>query len=113
VVEDQPDTRETLKLLLAMHGHEVEVAGDGVEGLRKAVSFHPDVGLFDIGLPLCDGYELARGVRARLGEGPFLIALTAYTSAEDRKKSLEAGFNVHLAKPADPGELCQLILDGR
>jgi CheY-like chemotaxis protein len=46
-------------------------------------------------------------------KGPFLIALTADTLAEDRKKSLEAGFNVHLAKPADPGELCQLILDGR
>jgi DNA-binding response OmpR family regulator len=113
VVEDQADTRETLRLLLDLHGHEVEVARDGLEGLQKAVSFQPEVCVFDIGLPLCDGYQLAQEVRASLGQGPFLIALTAYTSAEDQRKSTEAGFDLHMAKPADPSELCRLVQAGR
>lgn len=109
IVEDQSDARETLKVLLGLHGHEVEVAGDGLEGLQKAVSFQPDVCVFDIGLPLCDGYQLARDVRATLGASPFLIALTAYGSAEDQQRSSSAGFNLHLVKPADPHQLCQLV----
>src|SRR5262249_43756013 len=64
VVEDQPDTRTTLGLLLEMSGYEVRLAADGAEGVRIALTWRPDAIVSDIGLPVLDGYELARRVRA-------------------------------------------------
>jgi two-component system, sensor histidine kinase len=109
VVEDNPDGRETLRLLLGLWGHQVEVAEDGLRGVQKALDWRPDVAIVDIGLPLLDGYEVARRVRARLKGKVRLIALTAYGSPEDRAWALASGFDYHLVKPCDLRELLQLL----
>lgn len=99
-----------IRLLLEMRGFQVEEAGDGPEGVRKALDWHPEVAVVDIGLPVFDGYEVARQLKAALGGGIRLIALTAYGRPEDRQRAFEAGFDVHLTKPADPDELCRHLL---
>lgn len=101
VVEDNPDSRETLRLLLNLWGHQVEVAEDGVTGVEKALGWEPEVAVVDIGLPKMDGYEVARHVRAALRDRIFLIALTGYSQYQDRQQALDAGFDVHMTKPAD------------
>ena len=66
--------------------------------------------LVDIGLPKLDGYEVARKVRAELGaEGPALIAMTGYGQPEDRRRAIDAGFDAHLAKPADVRDVLRAI----
>jgi two-component system CheB/CheR fusion protein len=109
VVEDNPDSRQTLCLLLSLWGFQVEQAEDGEEGLRKALEWRPEAAVVDIGLPRLDGYEMARQVRQGLGEPILLIALTGYNQPGDRQRSFEAGFNHHLAKPADLAELSRLL----
>jgi signal transduction histidine kinase/CheY-like chemotaxis protein len=101
VVEDNPDIRDLLRIRLKHLGHEVAVAEDGPAGLETILAKRPEVALIDIGLPGIDGYEIARRVRAELGSDVYLVALTGYGQAEDKKKALEAGFDVHLTKPAD------------
>jgi signal transduction histidine kinase len=101
IVEDNPDIRELLRVKLRHLGHRVDVAEDGISGLETIVQQRPDLALVDIGLPGLDGYAVARGVRERVGDDVHLVALTGYGQAEDRKKALDAGFNVHLTKPAD------------
>jgi CheY-like chemotaxis protein len=109
VVEDNPDTRESLRTMLRGWGHEVEVAGDGAQGLAKALGWRPEVAVLDIGLPRLDGYEVARRVRPAVGGEVRLIALTGYGAAEDRQRAFAAGFDHHLTKPADPEELRRLV----
>jgi CheY-like chemotaxis protein len=104
-VEDNPDGRESLRLLLSILGHRVDVAADGVEGVTKAVLRQPDIALIDIGLPLLDGYQVARRIRALLGQRIILIAYTAYDSPEARERVVEAGFDAHLVKPIELREL--------
>jgi len=101
VVEDNPDGRESLRLLLELLGHHVDVAADGEEGVQKALASHPDIALVDIGMPRLDGYEVARQLRTALGPRVLLIAHTAYTAPEDRRRAREAGFDAFLAKPLD------------
>ena len=109
VVEDNADTRELLRTMLRGWGHEVEVAGDGAQGLAKALGWRPEVAVLDIGLPRLDGYEVARRVRPAVGGEVRLIALTGYGAAEDRQRAFAAGFDHHLTKPADPEELRRLV----
>ena len=101
LVEDNLDTREVLQLALEQEGHQVSVAGDGAEAVRRAVGEPPEVMLVDIGLPGKDGYHVARAVREALGARPILIALTGYGQPEDRARALDAGFDLHLTKPID------------
>ncbi len=112
VIEDNPDGREILRLLLGMWGHHVEMEEDGPRGLGKALSWRPEVAIVDIGLPLLNGYEVARRVRAALGRGVLLIALTGYGSPEDRALAFAAGFDHHITKPANPEELQRLLAAG-
>ncbi len=109
IVEDNPDSREMLRAVLNVWGHQVEVAADGAAGVRKALDWQPEVAVVDIGLPLLDGYELARRVRATLGDHIRLIALTAYGGPEDRRRAFQAGFDHHLTKPAEAEELLRLL----
>ncbi len=109
VVEDNPDGREILKLLLELYGHEVEVAADGRQGVEKALAWGPDVAVVDIGLPGLDGYAVARRLRAALGGRVVLIALTAYGQPEDIRQASEAGFDHHLTKPAEADRLLRLL----
>lgn len=109
VVEDNPDSRATLQMVLMLWGHQVEVAADGLVAVQKALDWQPEVAVVDIGLPVLDGYQVARQVRAALQDRIVLIALTAFSQAEDRRRAHEAGFDVHLAKPADLAELARLL----
>jgi CheY-like chemotaxis protein/two-component sensor histidine kinase len=100
VVEDNVDAAETLEEMLRLWGHEVAVAHDGRGGVEKARTFEPDVVLCDIGLPLMDGYQVARAIRADPALAPtFLVALTGYALAEDQRRAAAAGFDRHLGKP--------------
>jgi signal transduction histidine kinase len=101
IVEDNADARETLRKLLELQGHRVRVAAEGSTALKEVRAAPPDVALVDIGLPGMDGYELARRVRADAGRRVTLIALTGYGLPEDRRRTAEAGFDLHLVKPVD------------
>jgi CheY-like chemotaxis protein/anti-sigma regulatory factor (Ser/Thr protein kinase) len=116
IVEDNLDGRETLRDLLEIWGHRVELAADGREGLEKALAEPPDVALIDIGLPGMDGNEVARRIREGSAGGgglgrsvPCLIAMTGYGQPEDRQRALEAGFDAYMVKPVDPTALTRLI----
>ncbi|MDP9122501.1 MAG: response regulator, partial [Acidobacteriota bacterium] len=110
VVEDDPDSREALKTLLEIGGHTVEVAASGLEGVEKALGARPDAAVIDIGLPEIDGHEVARRIRAELGQnGMLLIALTGYLDEADKQKAKTAGFDAHLAKPVQIGQLYKLL----
>ena len=106
VVEDNPDAAATMRDFLELSGHKVELAANGTDGVEAARQFHPEVVLCDLGLPGMDGYEVA----ARLRRDPAtssakLIAVTGYGRDEDRRRSKEAGFDLHLTKPVDPAQL--------
>lgn len=107
VVDDEPDARELLRSLLGMYGIEVHVAASAAEALDGMEQFRPDVLVSDIGMPGEDGYGLIR--RIREGEGRTAstpaVALTAYARREDRARALGAGFDMHMPKPVEPGEL--------
>lgn len=110
VVEDNRDAALSLKLLLEFLGHRVDVAGTGREGLDLARSGRPEVVFCDIGLPDLDGHAVARALRADPASAPaHLVALTGFGQEEDKRRALEAGFDHHLTKPADPGLLVQLL----
>ena len=110
VVEDQPDAREVLRLALQLAGHEVFEAADGPSGIEAVSRHQPDAAVIDIGLPGCDGYEVARQVR-RVSDGRtiFLVALTGYGQPDDHQRAEEAGFDVHLVKPIDLDRLNALL----
>ena len=110
IVEDNVDSRETLRDLLELWGHEVAVAPDGDAGFAAFSANPPDVALIDIGLPGLSGYDLTRQIRSAGVSAPLrLVALTGYGQPEDRRRALEAGFDDHLVKPLDPEKLRQLL----
>ena len=109
IVEDNRDSRETLRVLVGLLDFDVEVAEDGPGGVRAALDREPDIAIVDIGLPGIDGYEVARRIRRAFGGRVLLIALTGYAGDEDRRLALEAGFDEHMAKPADLDRLESLL----
>jgi CheY-like chemotaxis protein len=111
VVDDNYDAAAMLKTALELMGFRVEVAHDGPSALELAESFHPQIGLVDIGLPVMDGYELAERFRDLTGtsRGMRLVAVTGYGQDADRQRSARAGFARHLVKPIDLGELQDAI----
>jgi PAS domain S-box-containing protein len=110
VVDDNMDSAESMATLLRLDGHEVRVVYDGLAAVESALAFRPQVVLLDIGLPGLDGYEVARRLRlSNETKDIFLIALTGYGRTEDRVRALTSGFNYHITKPVDPGELDMII----
>ena len=110
VVEDNPDTAETLAMLLRMEGHDVEIAYDGGEGLEKANRLRPEAVLLDIGLPTMNGQEVCRALRQQAWSSRVpIIALTGWGQEDDHRMSREAGFDAHLVKPVDPAEMLHLL----
>ena len=109
IVEDNPDARDALRVLLELDGHAVEAAGEGHAALEIARATNPDIALVDIGLPGIDGFEIARRLRALDARRPVLIALTGYGQPEDRRRATEAGFDEMLVKPVDPTALAGLL----
>jgi two-component system, sensor histidine kinase len=109
IIEDQSDARLVLAKLLGCLGHRVESAEDGARGIELALGNQPEIALVDIGLPDIDGYDVARQIRAELGDQIFLVALTGYAMPDDLHHALDAGFDAHLLKPADLAELERLL----
>jgi signal transduction histidine kinase/ActR/RegA family two-component response regulator len=110
LVDDNTDASFTLATLLRLEGHEVSVACEGAEALRRASEFKPHVILLDIGLPGMDGYEIARRFRADPStSSSVIIAVTGYSHDEARAQSKEAGFDQHLVKPVNPSALLRSI----
>ena len=112
VVDDQPDARELLSLVLSRAGAEVSTAATAAEALELLQSEEVDVMVSDIGMPVVDGYALvghARDLTAGRARRTPSVALTAYASEEDRRRALTAGFDAHITKPVEPSELVSLI----
>jgi PAS domain S-box-containing protein len=102
IVDDNVDAAESMAMLQQLRGHDTRTAHTGPAAVELAAAFEPEVVLLDIGLPGMDGYQVARRVRAMPGmEKVFLVAMTGYGSDEDRRRAKEAGFDEHMAKPAD------------
>jgi two-component system CheB/CheR fusion protein len=114
VVDDNEDAAKSLSAFLELIKHDVRSAHDGSEALRVGAEQHPDVVFLDIGLPDQDGYEVARLIRQQpWGRDVILVALTGWGQDEDRRRSLEAGFDLHLTKPFDPSALEQFLREPR
>ncbi len=113
VVDDEADVRQLLTLLLEQYQAEVKTVGSVEEALSTLTEYKPDVLISDLGMPIQDGYDLIRQLRAMSAAHPReqipAIALTAYAKEEDRDRALAAGFQVHLAKPVESTELVTLI----
>jgi signal transduction histidine kinase len=111
IVDDNVDGADMMGEALTDFGHKTHVAYDGPTALRVATQFAPDLALLDIGLPVMDGYELARRLRCEFAPARNLrlIALTGYGQETDRRKSAAAGFDAHLVKPVDLGALARVI----
>jgi PAS domain S-box-containing protein len=113
LVDDNVDGAETLARLLGAHGHEVRVFHEPVAALAAVAEFRPDLAVLDIGLPVLDGYELARRMRPLLDGHPCrLVALTGYGQEADKARSEQAGFECHLVKPVNPGLVLRLAASG-
>jgi len=111
VVDDDKDSTEMLASLLQLTGHTATMAHDGLEAIRQAEEFRPDVVLLDLSLPEVDGYEVARRIRQqRWGREMVLIAITGWGQDSDRHRTRQAGFDRHLVKPVDASALCQLLV---
>ena len=103
VVDDQPDSTDSLALLLRLHGHEVSTAADGPGAVDEFLRSKPEVVFLDLGLPGMSGYDVARRLRAMPeGRDVRLVAVTGYGTEADRERTRAAGFDLHLAKPVDP-----------
>ena len=110
VADDNADALESLATVLRLRGHEVYSAPNGAIALETAARHMPEVALLDIGMPLLDGYEVARRIRAQeWGKAITLVALTGWGQESDRRRSQEAGFDTHLVKPLDLEKLTTLL----
>jgi PAS domain S-box-containing protein len=110
IIEDNVDAAESLRDVLILSGHQVQVAHNAESGLEKARASRPEVILCDIGLPGMDGYGVARAVRSEPGlRSVFMVALTGYALPEDVERARDAGFNEHLAKPPNLEKVEQIL----
>jgi signal transduction histidine kinase len=114
VADDSHDAAESLTLRLQLAGHEVRVARDGVEALEVGQAFKPDIVLLDLGMPKMDGCEAARRIRlSPWGKSVTLIALTGWGQQQDRQRTSDAGFDVHLVKPVSESQLFDALAYSR
>jgi signal transduction histidine kinase len=111
IADDNQDALESLALMLRLEGHEVHCASDGEEALALAGLRKPEIVVLDVGMPKLDGCEVARRIRAESwGRGAVLVALTGWGQDVDRRRSREAGFDMHLVKPVDPATICDMLV---
>ena len=110
IVDDNADAAETLAMAVSLMGHEVATADNGQRALDLVLGFRPHVVFMDLGMPVMDGWEAAKRLRAQPGnEAIRLVALTGWGQDGDREKTRAAGFDQHLVKPADPETLRGLL----
>jgi two-component system, chemotaxis family, CheB/CheR fusion protein len=114
IVDDNPDSAESMRLMYRLSGHEARVVGEGAAAVEAAAEMGADAVLLDIGLPDMDGYEVARRLRADPRTREILIiAITGYGREEDLRQSREAGIDEHVVKPVDPDRVMERLLQGR
>jgi signal transduction histidine kinase/CheY-like chemotaxis protein len=110
VVDDNRDAAESVAMLLSLDGFDTRVAHDGPHALQEFARYQPDLVLLDIGMPVMDGYEVARRIRAMAtGSNTVLCALTGWGQVQDKQHALEAGFDEHITKPVDPTTLTEVL----
>ena len=110
IVDDNADAADSLAMVLGLEGHEVRTAGDGMAGLALIREFGPQAVILDIGLPLLNGYEVARRIRDEHEEADILlIAVTGWGQQQDKQTAVAAGFDHHFTKPVDPRELQRVM----
>jgi len=110
VVDDNRDSADSLAMLLRLTGNEVHTAYDGVEGFEAAERWKPDVVLLDIGMPRLNGYDVCRRIRSEpWGRDLILIALTGWGQEEDRRRTVDSGFDAHMVKPVNPSDLMNFV----
>jgi PAS domain S-box-containing protein len=110
VVDDNRDAAYSLSAILRRTGHQVEVAYDGQEALDKGEAFKPQLVVMDIGMPVLNGYEACRYMKALpWGQAARVVALSGWGQEEDRRKSFDAGFDEHFVKPIDTKVLKDLV----
>ena len=110
VAEDDADSADCLVEMLRMPGSEVLLARDGRQAVTMADFFHPDFIVLDIGMPVLDGYEACKEIRAQAwAKSAVVVALTGWDREEDKRRSAEAGFDHHIVKPIDREALERLF----
>jgi signal transduction histidine kinase/CheY-like chemotaxis protein/PAS domain-containing protein len=109
VIDDNPAAARAIQRLVSALGGECRVAHNGETGLAHIREFRPDVVILDIGMPRLDGYETCRRIRAEFGSEVIVVALTGWGQERDKQNAIDAGFDVHLTKPADPIALEHLL----
>ncbi|HEX7116524.1 MAG TPA: response regulator [Steroidobacter sp.] len=110
LADDNPDALESLAMLLECDGHQVWKAADGAQAIELAAKWRPDLVLLDLGMPVIDGYEAARRMRAQSwGKDMMIVALSGWGQNSDVQRSRECGFDTHLVKPASSEALAQLL----
>jgi two-component system CheB/CheR fusion protein len=110
VVDDNVDAVDSIAVLLSLSGHRVQTAHDGHAAVRIALSFRPEFIFMDLGMPGLDGFGAAQRLRREPGfDAVRIIAVTAYGTEDDRRRSREAGFDQHYLKPLDPRFLESLL----
>ena len=114
VVEDEPQVMRFLRATLTAHEYRLVEATTGQQALLEAATRSPDLVILDLGLPDLDGYQVARALRAEAAlRSTYLVALSGYAQAEDIRRSLDAGFDAHLGKPAPLDQLHALLASER
>jgi PAS domain S-box-containing protein len=110
IADDNRDSADTLSRLLKIMGHNVVTAYDGAQAVELAAAHRPELVLLDIGMPKLDGYEACRQIRQQADGGDaYIVALTGWGQEEDRRRTQEAGFDLHLVKPIDRAKLLQAL----
>lgn len=110
VVDDNHDAADTLAEVLEIMGCRTATAYDGLEGVEKAEQLRPDAVVLDLGMPRLNGYEACERIRAQpWGQDLRLVAVSGWGQQDDRRRSMEAGFDAHLVKPVAPEELLALL----
>jgi two-component system CheB/CheR fusion protein len=112
IADDNRDGAETLGMFLGLSGHDVVLAHTGAEALEVASRYRPDVAVLDIGMPVLNGYEVAKSIRREAwGSNLTLIAVTGWGQEDDKRAAYAAGFDHHLTKPVDPEQLERLLAE--
>ena len=111
VIEDDPDAREMLRVLLRTQGYAVEVAEDGPRGIEASRAREHDAILVDLGLPGFEGFEVVPRLGVHGGRRPFVVAITGFSQPGDRRRAADVGFDAYVVKPVDPDHLLRLLDD--
>jgi CheY-like chemotaxis protein len=111
VVDDLRDSADSLALLFDAMGHQTITSYDGQQAIDAAKAFGPDIVFLDINMPIVDGYGAARAIRTLNDSPPVLVALTAVSGPDAKRRADDAGFDFYVTKPADFNVLITIVDD--